>query len=83
MMNKEEMNKATETLNRKAAAGAAILGKGTREAVKLSEFTALMLEVEQAKNKQEALINALITMYHAGAAAGAAIERRTRKTTSI
>ena len=83
MMNKEEMNKATEKLNKKAAAGAAILGKGTREAVRLSEFTALMLEVEQAKNKQEALINALITMYHAGAAAGASIERRTRKTTSI
>lgn len=86
MMNKEEMNKAATILDKKAAAGAAILEKGTRQAVKVSEINALLMRMEQAENKQEALLFALMTMYEAGANAGAVIERRarrTRKTTSI
>ena len=80
MMNKEEMNKAAATLERKAAAGAALLEQGTREAVKVSEMKALLLGMEQAANKEEAMLEALMMMYHAGANAGAAIERRARRT---
>lgn len=86
MMKKEELNKASTTLERKAAAGAALLEKGTRQAVKVSEVNALLMEMQQADNEQEALIEALMKMYNAGANAGAAIERRarrTRKTISI
>lgn len=86
MMNKEEMNKAATTLERKAAAGAAILKKGTRQAVKVSEINALLREMDEAENRNEALLFALMTMYEAGANAGAVIERRARKarkTTSI
>lgn len=82
MMNKKELNTAATTLERKAAAGAALLEKGTRQAVKVSEVNALLMGIEQAENRQEALIEALMMMYHAGANAGATIERRTRKTRS-
>lgn len=81
MMKKEELNNAAKTLERKAAAGAALLEKGTREAVKVSEVNALLLGMEQAENKQGALIEALMMMYHAGANAGATIERRAKRTT--
>ena len=80
MMKKDEMNKAAATLERKAAAGAALLEKGTREAVKVSEVNALLWGMEQAENRQEALLEALMMMYHAGANAGAAIERRAKRT---
>ena len=86
MIKKEELNKASTTLERNAAAGAALLEKGTRQAVKVSEVNALLMEMQQADNEQEALIEALMKMYNAGANAGAAIERRarrTRKTISI
>lgn len=71
---------AAADLKRKAKAGAALLEKGTREAVKVSEVNALLWELSQAENEQEALLNALLTMYNAGANAGAIIERRARRT---
>lgn len=80
MMNKEELNNAAATLERKAAAGEKLLSSGTREAVKVSEVNALLHGLSEADNKQEALIEALMMMYHAGANAGGAIERRARRT---
>ncbi len=80
MKKKEEINKAATTLERKAAAGAALLEKGTRQAVTVAEVNALLLGIEQAENRQEAFVEALMMMYHAGANAGATIERRTRRT---
>lgn len=80
MMNTENDN-TLERLKRKAEKGRAILDKGnTRSQVSGSEFRALLEDINKAAAgapRQNAICEALLLMYEAGAYTGARITKNT------